>query len=340
MLIPDAWEHHEPWPGGRFNHYYFDLNRDWAWQTQQESRAADGAVQPVAAPGARRFSRDGRRIIPITSRPPPSLSTPTSRPGSASFRTPSANTTAKCFDKNNWLYFTRETYDLFYPSYGDTWPTFNGAIGMTYEQGGGRPGRRADYAKSDGDTLTLSQRIAHHHAASLATIQATAERHDDLGARVREPTITNARTKPGGEYKTYVLAAANDPGQLQNLTPVPRPPADPLWLCAAQAQQNQRLQLHHRQKRRAYKSSRRDMVVSMYQPKSTLVKVLFEPRPALEDSLTYDITAWALPYAFGLQAYALKEQLKITEATPPAPMVRTSAAATTGTPYAYVARWN
>ncbi|MEJ7661294.1 MAG: M14 family zinc carboxypeptidase [Hymenobacter sp.] len=35
---PDAWEHHEPWPGGRYNHYYFDLNRDWAWQTQQESR--------------------------------------------------------------------------------------------------------------------------------------------------------------------------------------------------------------------------------------------------------------------------------------------------------------
>lgn len=34
----DAREHHEPWPGGRTNHYYFDLNRDWAWLTQKESR--------------------------------------------------------------------------------------------------------------------------------------------------------------------------------------------------------------------------------------------------------------------------------------------------------------
>ena len=35
---PQSREHREPWPGGRSNHYYFDLNRDWAWQTQVESR--------------------------------------------------------------------------------------------------------------------------------------------------------------------------------------------------------------------------------------------------------------------------------------------------------------
>jgi hypothetical protein len=43
----------------------------------------------------------------------------------------------KYFDKNYWLYFSKENYDLFYPSYGDTYPSYNGAIGMTYEQGGG-----------------------------------------------------------------------------------------------------------------------------------------------------------------------------------------------------------
>ncbi|WP_439555747.1 M14 family zinc carboxypeptidase, partial [Dyadobacter sp.] len=30
-VTPFALEHDEPWPGGRFNHYLFDLNRDWAW---------------------------------------------------------------------------------------------------------------------------------------------------------------------------------------------------------------------------------------------------------------------------------------------------------------------
>jgi hypothetical protein len=31
-------EHDEPWPGGRSNHYLFDLNRDWFAQTQPETR--------------------------------------------------------------------------------------------------------------------------------------------------------------------------------------------------------------------------------------------------------------------------------------------------------------
>jgi murein tripeptide amidase MpaA len=35
---PQSREHMEPWPGGRSNHYNFDLNRDWAWQTQQETQ--------------------------------------------------------------------------------------------------------------------------------------------------------------------------------------------------------------------------------------------------------------------------------------------------------------
>jgi len=83
----------------------------------------------------------------------------------------------------------------------------------------------------------------------------------------------------------------------------------------------------------------RDIVVSMYQPKSTLVKVLFEPKPQLEDSLTYDITAWALPYSFGVKAYALPTRLA-ADATAPAPTMVKGSAAATEKPYAYLARWN
>ncbi|WP_202100943.1 hypothetical protein, partial [Escherichia coli] len=75
-------------------------------------------------------------------------------------------------------------------------------------------------------------------------------------------------------------------------------------------------------------------------PKSTLVKVLFEPRPQLEDSLTYDITSWALPYAFGVKAYALPGRISASGPKPSPAMVRGSAAAPAERPYAYLARWN
>ena len=69
---------------------------------------------------------------------------------------------AKYFDKNNWLYFTKEVFDLLYPSYGDTYPTYSGAIGMTYEQAGHSRGGLA-VETDDGDTLTLKDRLTHHH---------------------------------------------------------------------------------------------------------------------------------------------------------------------------------
>ena len=73
------------------------------------------------------------------------------------------------FDQNGWLYFTRERFDPFYPSYGDTYPTFNGSIGMTYEQGGIGAGRAV--ITENGDTLTLADRIAHHTTTTLATVE-------------------------------------------------------------------------------------------------------------------------------------------------------------------------
>jgi hypothetical protein len=76
---------------------------------------------------------------------------------------------AKYFDANGWLYFTRQVFDLFYPSYGDTYPTYNGAIGMTYEQGG--IGAGLGIKTNSGDTLTLADRLLHHYTSSISTIE-------------------------------------------------------------------------------------------------------------------------------------------------------------------------
>jgi len=332
---PDSWEHHEPWPGGRYNHYYFDLNRDWAWQTQQESRQRIVLYNkwlPQVHADFHEMGPNNSYYFSPAAKPFHADITPWQR----QFQNVIGDYNRKVFDANNWLYFTREVYDLFAPTYGDTWPSFNGAIGMTYEQGGGGPAGVA-YARTDGDTLTLAQRIAHHHAASRATIQATAERHDDL-LREFQSYFTTAKTKPGGTYKTYVLASGNDPGQLRMLTQY----LDRQQISYGFAPKKLKTTgySYASGKTEAVEVQPHDVVVSMYQPKSTLVKVLFEPRPQLEDSLTYDITSWALPYSFGVKAYALTQRLDASGPTPTQLVVKGSAAAPTEKPYAYLARWN
>ncbi|MBC7417481.1 MAG: hypothetical protein H7325_04930 [Pedobacter sp.] len=150
---PMAREHSEPWPGGRANHYYFDLNRDWTWQTQKETKARlaiyhqwmpqihvdfheQGYNQPYYfAPAAEPIHRD---ITDFQKK----------------FQNIVGRNNAKYFDQHGWKYFTKQEFDLLYPSYGDTYPLYNGAIGMTYEQGGIRAGLAID--TNYGDTLTLA----------------------------------------------------------------------------------------------------------------------------------------------------------------------------------------
>jgi len=330
---PYAWEHWEPWPGGRPNHYYFDLNRDWAWQTQIESKqrlAVYNSWLPQLHADFHEMGPESPYYFSPAARPFHENITPWQR----QFQHTIGEYNRQYFDKNNWLYFTRENFDLFYPSYGDTWPTYSGAIGMTYEQGGsGRAGLA--YKKEDGDTLTLTERIAHHVAASRATLQATSEKADQLKQEFRK-YYENSLKNPAGDYKAFVLKAdSRRTADLQALTQYLERQQIRYGFAGKDAATRGFNYATGKEER--VKISRNDLVVSMYQPKSTLVKVLFEPKSKLEDSLTYDITTWAIPYAYGLQAYALKQRLEPEAVKPAANAV---AAGTAERPYAYLARWN
>ena len=110
---------------------------------------------------------------------------------------------AKYFDANGWLYFTKEVFDLFYPSYGDTYPIYNGAIGMTYEQGGG-PAGGLGALTDEGDTLTLLDRATHHYTTGLSTIEVSSQNASSLVKEFRK-FFNDAVSNGVGEYKTYLI---------------------------------------------------------------------------------------------------------------------------------------
>src|SRR6202035_4496291 len=167
-----AAEHWEPWPGGRQNHYLIDLNRDWAWASQEESRsrlAAYRAWEPqvyvdfheMASESSYFFLHAAEPINPrIDHRILPWLET-------------FGRANAAAFDHQGWVYYKAESYDLFYPGYGDSYPSLRGAVGMTYEMAGGGRGGLA-LTLPDGTLLTLADRVAHHLTTSLAPLRTAA----------------------------------------------------------------------------------------------------------------------------------------------------------------------
>lgn len=327
-----AWEHTEPWPGGRFNHYMADLNRDWAWQQQKESKERlilYNQWMPHLHADFHEMNSESSYYFPPAAKPYHQDITPWQR----SFNNTLGEFNRKYFDKNGWLYYTRYDFDLFYPSYGDTWPTYNGAIGVTYEQAGGGRAGLAILRKNEGDTLTLRERILHHYATSLATLEAISSQAEQT---VQEfiKYYAQSRTTPIGMYKTYVIKTAGFEGQNIAL----RTLLDNQGIrygVAGKTLINKGTNLATA-KEENLKIEPEDLLIGSSQPKSTLLKILFEPNPELEDSLTYDITTWGLTYALGLKAYGIKEKLLPLPYKSPG----VSNALPVQTPYAYLAGWS
>lgn len=301
---PVSREHAEPWPGGRTNHYNFDLNRDWAWQTQIESQQRIKKYNQWMPQVHVDFHEQGYND-PYYFAPAADPFHEVITPWQKDFQVLIGRNNAKYFDQNGWLYFTKERFDLLYPSYGDTYPIYNGAIGMTFEQGGGSRGGLG-VVKADGDTLTLVDRATHHFTTGLSTIETASKNRQKLMDEFKK-YFDDGRNGKMGEYKTYVLTSKDE----NRIKAVIRLLEQNGIEYGTVANKSFRGYNYNTGKDDAFSDDGYHIAVSAYQPRSVMAKVLLEPKTVVADSNTYDITAWSVPYAYGVKAYAVKEKLDV-----------------------------
>ncbi len=297
---PNSKEHHEPWLNGRANHYMFDLNRDWAWLTQIESQQRIKMFNqwlPHVHVDFHEQGIDAPYYFAPAAEPFHEVITDFQR----EFQVTVGKNHAKYFDAKGWFYFTKEIFDLLYPSYGDTFPTYNGSIGMTYEQGGSGEAGLA-IATNTGDALTLKDRIAHHFTTGISTVEISSKNAERLNTEFKK--FYQAKDY---KYKSYVLNG--DADKIDALTHL----LDQHEIEYGWGKNGSTKGYNYLTgKNESVKTSENSLVVPSEQKKGTLVKVLFEPNAMLSDSLTYDITAWSLPYAYGLNAVASENKTDAT----------------------------
>lgn len=213
---PDAYslsaEHDEPWPGGRGNHYLFDLNRDVFIQSQPETRGKATWLleyEPQIVVDLHEMGGDGTYFFPPTAPP----TNPWYGPRQAALMDLFGRANAAAFDRRGFSYFNRDVYDFFYPGYVDGWPTARGALGMTFEQASPRG---LVLKRSDGDELTYGDAVLHHFTAAITTA-ATAARNRERILRdylaFRREGIEHGRQGPA----EYVLHSEHDPGMAERL---------------------------------------------------------------------------------------------------------------------------
>lgn len=320
---PIATEHNEPWPGGRPNHYLFDLNRDWAWASQIESQHRLKLYNQWMPHIHVDFHEQGYNepyYFAPAAEPYHELITDWQR----DFQVMIGKNHAKYFDANGWLYFTRERFDLLYPSYGDTYPTFMGAIGMTYEQAGhARAGLGVN--TDEGYELTLVDRLTHHTTTGLSTVEMGSKNAGRLNSEFKKFFDTR-----GLKYKSYVLNGNTD--NVKRLTAL----LDKHEITYGYTNANSVSGYVYSKNGNGSFNAKGALVISTNQPKGNMVKALFEPDAALEEPLTYDITAWNLVHGYGLDGVA-STSLVTANASSPSGFVANSVTANTA---GYLAKWN
>ena len=244
------------------------------------------------------------------------------------FQTQIGKNHARYFDKEGWLYFTKESFDLLYPSYGDTYPTYMGAIGMTYEQAG--HGRAGLGIQTDaGEILTLKDRAIHHMTTGLSTVEISSKHAEKLNIEFKK-FFENFNFNYN--YKSYVLKNENE-DKMKRLKKL----LDTHEIRYENAKNGSVKGYNYKnQSTNKFAINSTDLVVHTNQPKGKMVKVLFEPNAKLADSLTYDITAWSLPYAHGINAIASKTKVNSTKRK----NIKTYINTIDNTAYAYLSKWN
>ncbi len=333
---PRSVEHGEPWPGGRTNHFYFDLNRDWAFMSQAETKNRIRefiAWNPHVHVDYHEMGQESSYFFfpaerPINANLPPSILEWGEKFGRGN---------ADAFDQRGWRYYTAESFDLFYPGYGDSWPSFQGAIGMTYEQAG-HSSSGAAVKLRNGSILTLADRTEHHFVTVMSTLKTAASQRLGLVKHYfdfRDSAITEGR---GGRVREYVLMPGPDRERSARLTELLM--AQGVEVRRAEEAFTARGCWNANGKRSEEKKfPKGSFLVSTAQPTKRLIKTLLEPKTTIRELYFYDISAWSLPLAFGVDAYWCEQSSSVQSTAVTSPIKIDGKVGEGDSRYGYLLSW-
>ncbi|HRR55561.1 MAG TPA: M14 family metallopeptidase [Acidobacteriota bacterium] len=321
---PQAAEHNETWPGGRSNHYLFDLNRDWFALTQPETLSRVNLYlewYPQVVVDLHEMGGNSTYYFA----PPASPISPLLKEGQTKWWERFGRNNAEWFDRNGISYFTREVYDAFYPGYGEGWPTFQGSIGMTYEQASVRG---LVYRRNDQILLHFRDSVRHHFLAGLSTLETAARHSGELVSEFR--TLRAAARDHGiaGAAAAFVLPAEPDAERVRLLVRNLLIQGIDVHLAEKPFEAQAVSHLTGTTAEQTFPAG--SYVVNLRQPAGQLAAVLLSRGVTMdEEFLTrqerlrirrerdefYDVTAWSLPLLYNVSCYAL-EELPRLEAAP------------------------
>ncbi|HYG04330.1 MAG TPA: M14 family metallopeptidase [Chryseosolibacter sp.] len=286
-------EHHEPWPSGRGNHYWFDLNRDWLVAQHPESQARIKVFhewKPNVLTDHHEMSTNATFFFQPGV---PSRTHPLTPAKNIEITKKLGQYFAKGLDEIGSLYYTQEGFDDFYYGKGSTFPDIQGGIGILFEQASAR----GHAQQSANGVLRFPFAIRNQFTTALSSVRAVVDLREELLTYQRQFFKDAAAEAKKDPVKAIVVGSQHDAVRVKMLAEILS--RHQIRLVAPQATQIINGTTFKKEM---------SFVVPLDQPQYRLIKSIFEKRTTFTDSIFYDISAWTLPLAAGLDFAELKTQ--------------------------------
>ena len=280
---PNDREYDEVWPGGRTNHYWFDMNRDWLPVQLPESRARINTFHNWYPNILTDHHEMGTNASFFFQPGIPSRTHPLTPQKNQDLTGKIAKYHAKAFDRLGSFYYSEENFDDFYYGKGSTFPDINGGIGILFEQASSR----GHAQESDNGIITFPFTVRNQFTAALSTLEAAVNLRTELLDYQR--SFFNDARKEASSGGALVFGDEKDAAKAFHL---------------AEIMKRHNIRVHELKEDftadgKTYKKGY-SYVVPRNQTQHRLINAMVEKRTTFTDSLFYDISAWSFPLAFNL----------------------------------------
>ncbi len=324
---PNSREFNEVWPGGRFNHYWFDLNRDWLPAVHIESQNRLTWFHKWKPNILTDHHEQGSNATFFFQPGVPSRVNPLTPAKNQELTAKLGKYHAAFLDRIGSLYFTKEAYDDYYYGKGSTYPDVNGAIGILFEQASSR-GHAQQTANG---ILRFPMTIKNQFITTLSTLEGAKDLRKEFLSFQRDFYKTSASESSAAATKAYVFGDAKDRGKTAE------------FITMLKRHEIDIYELKNNLKASGYDfKSGTTYVVPAAQNQHRLIRGIFDKTLTYKDSLFYDITSWTMPLAFGL-SYAELGSTQYTESLlgeKISDIKKIGQPALTKSEYAYLIEWS
>ncbi len=282
---PNSREYNEVWPGGRTNHYWFDLNRDWLLVQHPESKGRVAKFHEWRPNILTDHHEMGTNATFFFQPGIPSRTNPLTPQRNQDLTANIAEYHADELDKIQSLYYSKESFDDFYYGKGSTYPDVQGSIGILFEQASSR----GHIQEADNGLLTFPFTIRNQVTASYSTLKAAVDLREELLEHQRLFYQEAENEAERASIKAYVFGEGADQARTFHLAEMLSRHQIEVFELKSNVSANGK----NFESGKAY-------VVPTNQAQYKLITSIFERRTEFTDSLFYDVSAWTMPYAFNL----------------------------------------